>query len=279
MKPTNQFKQQTALSNQSNSVLSVRSVVNFVSLCLLPSALLFAFCLLALPTLSQAFEFDGQLKGITITDPASGNIAPNAVITYTQDGTTFTFDASGSSDPDGSIAEYKWDFGDGTTGTGATSTHQFEYGNFPVTLTTVDDSGNVALAQIALEIVDQNIIPNADDIQAEGWIPNSVSTLNTSTWTESGTYEWARLQTPVFSLEIGSQYNLSFDYTATAEMVVKLYGFTKSELICVESDVQTACPMTFEADELSGYMRIGLEYGVVSSHTASIYNLSLSKIQ
>ena len=173
MKPTNQFKQQTALSNQSNSVLSVRSVVNFVPLCLLPSALLFAFCLFFIPTLSQAFEFDGQLKGITITDPGSGNIAPNAVITYTQDGETFTFDASGSSDPDGSITEYKWDFGDGTTGTGVTVSHQFAtFEEFPVTLTAIDSQGGVALAQIQVmrELANYHLTVNlrSDDDDAIG---------------------------------------------------------------------------------------------------------------
>ena len=54
------------------------------------------------------------------------------------------FDASESSDPDGSIVSYDWDFGDGATGTGATPSHQFtslvdRY--FDVTLTVTDDQG------------------------------------------------------------------------------------------------------------------------------------------
>jgi hypothetical protein len=40
-------------------------------------------------------------------------------------GTRVTYSAAGSYDPDGSIAGYEWDFGDGTAATGATVTHTY----------------------------------------------------------------------------------------------------------------------------------------------------------
>ena len=51
------------------------------------------------------------------------------------------FDASGSSDPDGAIVNYSWNFGDGTTGSGMYVRHRFrESGQYEVDLTVTDDS-------------------------------------------------------------------------------------------------------------------------------------------
>lgn len=55
-----------------------------------------------------------------------------------------SFDASGSSDPDGTVASYAWDFGDGATATTAspTTTHTYaQPGTFTATLTVTDDEG------------------------------------------------------------------------------------------------------------------------------------------
>lgn len=80
------------------------------------------------------------------SDP--GNNPPTARFTfqpaYGDSPLTVTFDASLSSDVDGQVRVYGWDFGDGTTASGVQITHTFTAlanTNFAVTLTVWDDDG------------------------------------------------------------------------------------------------------------------------------------------
>jgi PKD repeat protein len=79
--------------------------------------------------------------GVAVNQP------PNADFTISpSSGTaplTVTFDATASSDPDGSIASYSWDFGDGSApGAGAQVSHTYTaLGNLTVRLTVADAEG------------------------------------------------------------------------------------------------------------------------------------------
>lgn len=93
--------------------------------------------------------FQGGLNSISITDAARTNSPPTASFILSQDRDIITFDASGSLDTDGSISEYKWDFGDGNTAYGMVVNHQYtENIEHRVTLTIIDDRGAVALSQV-----------------------------------------------------------------------------------------------------------------------------------
>jgi MYXO-CTERM domain-containing protein len=68
-------------------------------------------------------------------------------------GQELAFDASGSKDSDGTIASYAWDFGDGTTATGAQATHAYQDpGFYTVRLTVTDNLGARSTAQAMVSI-------------------------------------------------------------------------------------------------------------------------------
>ena len=76
-------------------------------------------------------------------DAANPNVAPVASFTVSCPTATCTVDASGSSDTaPGTIASYAWDFGDGSTGTGVSTTHTYQTGGAKtITLRVTDNQG------------------------------------------------------------------------------------------------------------------------------------------
>lgn len=93
------------------------------------------------------------------------NQPPVARFTWTSASLTLTADASTSSDPDGSIESYSWDFGDGVQGEGQTAVHTYaDAGTFDVKLTVTDDSGESASVTSSITVTEppnQNEPPTA----------------------------------------------------------------------------------------------------------------------
>jgi PKD repeat protein len=91
----------------------------------------------------------GQTDTVTGGGVFVNNTPPTSSFTVTPSpaaiGATVTFDGSASSDPGGAIANYAWDFGDGTasaTNAGATITHPYATaGNYIAQLTVTDGNG------------------------------------------------------------------------------------------------------------------------------------------
>lgn len=78
--------------------------------------------------------------GASVTPPA--NAAPTASFTSSCVDLTCTFNGSGSSDSDGTIAGWAWNFGDNGTATGETVTHTFASAkDYSTVLTVTDNDG------------------------------------------------------------------------------------------------------------------------------------------
>ena len=113
-------------------------------------------------------------------DPATG-VAPLDV----------NFDASASNDPDGTIASYAWDFDDGETGSGATTSHTYvSAGTYTITLTVTDDDGASDTDSVSITVVHMVTTPdvvgmsqaNAEAaIVAENLAVGTVNTANSET--------------------------------------------------------------------------------------------------
>ncbi len=103
------------------------------------------------------FSSYGNLQVCNFVSSLPGNKPPVAVAKATPTSgdapLTVNLDGSGSSDPDGTIAAYSWDFGDNTTGSGAKVTHVYSTaGNYTAVLTVTDDGGAKGTANVAIAV-------------------------------------------------------------------------------------------------------------------------------
>ena len=91
-----------------------------------------------------------------------------------------TFDASDSSNLDGTIQSYRWDFGDGSTGEGRTLDHTFEVGEWIVTLRVTDGQGAQGVTTRKVSV------HSADD---RGTVTGSIRVAETETTGVPGNFD------------------------------------------------------------------------------------------
>ncbi|HEY5822678.1 MAG TPA: PKD domain-containing protein [Propionibacteriaceae bacterium] len=109
-------------------------------------------------------------KTSTITVAAAQNQEPTASFTSSAVGNTVSFDASASDDPDGTIASYAWEYGDGSTGTGVSPTRTFAgTGSYNVKLTVTDNNGATKSTTKTVVVGSNPIIKDTFDRTATKW--------------------------------------------------------------------------------------------------------------
>jgi PKD repeat protein len=139
--------------------------------------------------------------------PASG-IAP----------LTVNFSSAGSNDPDGSIASYSWNFGDGSAvSTAASPSHLYgSVGNFTATLTVTDNRGATSTAQVAITVNPNPNVINAPS-NLKGTAGKGSATLS---WTDNSANETG------FHIERAPSGSSNFVRIASVGANVKTYKNT-----------------------------------------------------
>jgi PKD repeat protein len=134
----------------------------------------------------------------TFTTLASNELPTAAVTADPTSGTaplSVSFDGSSSSDPDGTVASWAWDFGDGSTGSGSTASHTYPNpGAYVTTLTVTDDRGGTDSATVSILVNEPPTPPTVTSDPSDQSVPEGQTA--TFTVAASGTaplaYQWQR---------------------------------------------------------------------------------------
>jgi PKD repeat protein len=106
---------------------------------------------------------DTVFQPVTVSQPVKTVASvPSAVISlaspYAVAGVPVSLNASRSTDSGSTISDERWDFGDGTTGSGASLSHRFtRIGTFPITLTVTDASAATSSTTMNLIVTSPEI--------------------------------------------------------------------------------------------------------------------------
>lgn len=153
---------------------------------------------------------------------------------------TVNLNASGSSDGDGSIVSYSWDFGDNSSQTGVQAEHIYNIsGNHEVTLTVTDDSGATGSATVTVQVT-ANSPPEILDFSASptefdnppGKVIFSCSAVDNENDSLSYSLDFGDGSKPADSLPISHNYTKAYTYDAVLT-VVDGYGNEVSRSITI----------------------------------------------
>ena len=99
---------------------------------------------------------------------------------------TCTFDASDSSDPDGTVVDWDWNFGDGSTGSGEVVSHTYAAADtYTVTLTVTDNDTDTDTTSQVISVGAPPGVVFFDDFESsQGWTtdPDGTDTATSGEW-------------------------------------------------------------------------------------------------
>ena len=178
---------------------------------------------------TRVASYSSFIDSVLNSEPNNSPIA-NANGPYSgNEDSSITFDGTGS-DLDNDPLTYSWDFGDGSTGNGATPSHVYSWGDiFTVTLTASDGKGGSDTATAIATITEVNDSPISDANGPYSGIVNQVLTFDgansfdpdnqdgTSTNDQTLSYSW-----DFGDSSTGSGVSPSHTYSSIGEFTVEL---------------------------------------------------------
>ena len=171
---------------------------------------------------------DSGTDDVTITVSSPDNQPPTAAIsadiTSGDAPLMVNLSGAGSSDPDGSVTSYEWDFGDGAAGSGTQVQHTYtDPGTFTVYLKVTDDDSATGTDSLKI-IVSEGAVVNTPPVvvikvtSASGFAPLTVELDGSGSYDPDGTvtfYSWDLGDGNVSSDAVTSHiYNVPGNFTA-----------------------------------------------------------------
>jgi alpha-tubulin suppressor-like RCC1 family protein len=193
-------------------------------------------------------------SAVLVTSGPPVNQPPTARFSFGCQQLDCSFDAGSSTDSDGTITAYAWDFGDGTTATDPVVDHPFANGTYQVRLTVTDDDGDTGTTTRTVTVSDAPPPAiafravrtlNSNVSRASVTVPTSVvpgdelvmfvSTARTATattpagWTLQGTVTDTDVRSWVFTRAAvtgtpGSTVQVTFDAISKMDLTLVAYA-------------------------------------------------------
>ncbi len=169
----------------------------------------------------------GLSDSFTIQVGEPPNQPPSADITTTVDELDVTADGAGSSDTDGTITDYDWQFGDGTTATGVEASHTYASdGTYTITLTVTDNDGATDTTTTDVTVT---TTPPPTEALAEDSFTRTVSSGWGSADVGGSWTTWP--SSPSGSLLVGSGFGQMVQSTPASSRVAQLRDVASTETL------------------------------------------------
>jgi chitodextrinase len=131
----------------------------------------------------------------TVDPPPPANASPTVVFNTNCTLLDCTFDAAASSDVDGTINDYSWEFGDGATSTGVNPSHSYGAdGNYVIVLTVSDNGGASSDGSQSVSVVSAGSSNNPPTASFSSACTDLMCNFDAAASTDSdgaiGSYDW-----------------------------------------------------------------------------------------